>query len=316
MKLNVLISCPHLQRTIDHYRLIFEKNDIAIETPEVNQQLTEDELFEIIDRYDGIIAGDDKLSAKVLEKAERLKFISKWGVGIDSIDLRAAKKCGIGVSNTPNVFSEEVADLVIGYIVALVRKTHIIDRRVHAGEWTTAQIQGRSLRGKKLGVIGVGSIGRAVVERAIVMGMEVVGFDVLPVAKEFIQKTGMNQVSLDELLRSADIISVNCNLTDDNYHLLSFQEFSNMKDQVIIINTARGPLIDEKALVQNLKKGKIAGVALDVFEDEPLSDESPLQSFENCIFGAHNSSNTYEAVMRVNELAINNLINGLKGRDL
>ena len=263
-----------------------------------------------------IIAGDDKFTAKVLEKAVRLKIISKWGVGIDAIDLEAAKRLGIRVSNTPNVFSDEVADLVMGYIIALVRKTHIIDRKVRAGEWNTAQVQGRSLRGKVLGVIGIGSVGRAVVERAVTIGMVVIGYDVFPIAEEFVQRTGMSQVSLDELLRSADVISINCNLTRENYHMLSFREFSIMKDQVTIINTARGPLIDEKALIQSLQKGKVAGVALDVFEDEPLSQESPLRNFENCIFGAHNSSNTYEAVMRVNDLAIRNLINGFNGRDL
>jgi len=315
MKWNVLISCPHLQRSIDLYRHVFENNDIEIEVPQVNQHLTESELLDIIEQYDGIIAGDDELTAKVLEKATKLKFISKWGIGIDGIDLDAAKRLGIGVSNTPNVFSDEVADLVIGYIIALFRKTHIIDRKVHAGEWNQAQIQGKSLKGKTLGIIGVGSIGRAVAERAIAMGMVTIGYDVFPVSEEFINKTGMKQVSLDELVKSADVISLNCNLTRENYHMISFREFSLMKDQVNIINTARGPLVNEKALVLNLHEGKVAGVALDVFESEPLPDESSLRNFENCIFGSHNSSNTYEAVIRVNELAIQNLIDGLKGRN-
>ena len=316
MKWKVLISCPHLQRTIDQYRAKFADSNIEIELPPVKQMLSETELLKIIDRYVGVIAGDDELTEKVLEKGTNLMVISKWGIGIDAIDLDAAERLGIKVYNTPNVFSEEVADLVMGYIISLARKLHIIDRMVREGRWNDAQIQGISLRGKTLGVIGVGSIGRAVVERAIAAGMSVVGYDIAPISASFIRETGLRPVELEELLQTADFISLNCSLSSSNWHMLGPREFALMKTPVYIINTARGPLVDEEALVKALQEGKVAGAALDVFEEEPLPKNSPLRQFDNCIFGAHNSSNTHEAVMRTYELAIKNLIDGLKGEKL
>jgi len=311
MSLKVLVSCPHLQRTIDNYRDLFSQNGVEIDLPEVDQNLSEADLIKIIDQYDGVIAGDDVFSEKVLLHASKLKVISKWGVGVDSIDLEAAKRLGITVSNTPNVFGDEVADLVIGYIILLSRKMHLIDRSVRNGLWKDAQIRGISLRGKTLGVIGVGSIGKAVVERAKALGMITLGYDVYPISESFVKQTGLKQVTLNELLQKADFISLNCNLTPGNKHMLSKKEFDMMKSPVYIINTARGALIDESSLIQALAEGKVAGAALDVFEHEPLPGDNSLRQFENCIFGAHNSSNTYEAILRTNELAIKNLFSGL-----
>ncbi|GAB7016826.1 phosphoglycerate dehydrogenase [Methanogenium cariaci] len=312
MNYKVLISCPHLQRTIENYLPLFEKNNIELVIPQIEQNLSEKELLEIIDQYDGVIAGDDVFSEQVLAKASKLKVISKWGIGLDAIDLEAAKRLGIQVSNTPNVFGDEVADLVIGYIIMLSRNMHHINSLVRKGCWKEAQIRGQSLRGKTLGVIGVGSIGRAVIERAKAMGMNLIGYDVYPISDAFINETGMIQTSLEELLINSDFISLNCNLTEDNKHMIGKTEFELMKNQVHIINTARGGLIDEKYLLEALHSGKVAGAALDVFECEPLPLENSLHEFNNCIFGAHNSSNTYEAVMRTNDLAIDNLMKGLK----
>jgi len=311
MKWRVLITCPHLQSTIDHYRGFFSEHSIQLELPQVIQQLTESELLDIIDRYDGVIAGDDEFTAKVMQRAKRLRVIAKWGIGVDGIDLDAAERLGIRVSNTPGAFADEVADVVVGYIVLLARQLHRLDESVRSGKW--AQIRGVSLRGKTLGVIGTGSIGRAVVRRAVVMGMSVIGHDVVPPPATFVRGTGLRPAKLEELLQASDFISLNCNLTSSNRHMLGRQEFSLMKAGVCIINTARGPLIDERALVEALEEGKVAGAALDVFEREPLPPDSRLRRFDNCIFGTHNSSNTYEAVMRVNELAIRNLLSGLEG---
>ncbi|NET41047.1 phosphoglycerate dehydrogenase [Okeania sp. SIO2B3] len=311
MKWRILITCPHLQKTIDPYRPLFAERNVEIEVPTLVQQLSEAELLEIIDRFDGVIAGDDFFTAKVLEKGKRLKIVAKWGIGLDAIDLEAAKKLGILVHNTPDVFADEVADVVLGYIVLLARRLHKLDHSVRNGGWL--KVQGRSLRGKTLGVIGVGSIGRAVVRRGVALGMSVVGYDVASVPESFIQDTGMSQQSLESLLQVSDFISLNCNLTSDNRHLLGQKQFDLMKEGVYLINTARGPLVDEAALVKALAEGKVAGAALDVFEEEPLPMDSPLRQFDNCIFGTHNASNTLEAVMRVNEMAIQNLLEGLEG---
>ena len=313
MKRRILITCPHLQQTIDRYRDLFAEHGAEIELPRVVQQLSESELLKIIDRYDGVIAGDDEFTAKVLEKGKRLKVIAKWGIGVDAIDLDAAKRLGIHVVNTPAVFADEVADVVMGYIILLARQLHKLDQSVRNGGWT--KIQGVSLRGKTLGAVGVGSIGRAVIRRAVAAGMSVIGYDIVPVPTAFIKETGLCLVTFAELLRTSDFISLNCNLTPENRHMLGPREFALMKTGVYIINTARGALIDEDALVQALREGKVAGAALDVFEQEPLPTDSLLRQFDNCIFGTHNSSNTIEAVMRVNELAIRNLLDGLESAE-
>ncbi len=314
MKWRVLITCPHLQQTIDRYRDFFAERDIEIELPHLAQQLGESELLKIIDRFDGVIAGDDEFSATVLERGKRLKVIAKWGVGVDAIDLVTAKRLGIRVSSTPNVFADEVADVVMGYIILLTRQLDKIDQSVRNGGWR--KIQGVSLRGKTFGVIGVGSIGRAVVRRAVITGMSVVGYDTAPIPTSFVEETGLRIAGFEELLQASDFISLNCNLTPSNRRMLGRREFALMKTGVYIVNTARGPLIDEAALGEALREGEVAGAALDVFEQEPLPLDSPLRRFDNCIFGAHNSSNTIEAVMRANELSIRNLLNGLESETL
>lgn len=310
MKWNVLITCPQLQRTINLYRAFFAEHGIEIELPHVVQKLSESQLLEIVDRFDGVIAGDDEFTARVLEKGKRLKVITKWGVGMDAIDLEAAKRLGIRVYNTPDVFSDEVADVVMGYIILLARQLHKLDQSVRNGGWM--KIQGVSLRGKTLGVIGVGCIGRAVVRRAVATGMSVVGYDIAPIPALFVRETGLRPVEFEELLQTSDFISLNCSLTSSNWHMLGPREFALVKTGVYIVNTSRGALIGEAALGKALREGKVAGAALDVFEEEPLPSNSPLRQFDNCIFGTHNSSNAYEAVMRVNELAIRNLLNVLE----
>jgi D-3-phosphoglycerate dehydrogenase len=306
----VLITSRQLQKTIDRYRDLLARHRVEVELPEFEQQLREADLLQIIDRFDGVIAGDDEFTTRVLEKGKRLRTIAKWGVGIDAIDVEAARRLGIHISNTPNAFADEVADVVMGYVILLARQLHRMDAAVRDGRWV--KIQGTSLRGKTLGVIGVGSIGRAVVQRAAAAGMVVLGHDQVPPPATFVQQTGLRLVSWEQLLPAVEFLSLNCNLTPANRHLLDDQAFARMKRGVYLVNTARGSLIDEAALAAALRAGKVAGAALDVFESEPLPPESPLRQFDQCIFGTHNSSNTLEAVLRVNELALQNLLAGLE----
>ena len=164
MKYNVLITCPQLQETIDQYISLFEDNDIEIVMPKVVQCLREADLLDIIDKFDGVIAGDDEFTDRVLTKGKRLKVLARWGIGMDAVDLQAAQKLGITVMNTPNVFSDEVADVVMGYIIMLFRGLHRLDASVRSGGWL--KVQGRSLSGKTLGIIGVGNIGSALAKRS------------------------------------------------------------------------------------------------------------------------------------------------------
>ena len=308
MSLRALLACPHLQRELPRFASRFRDLGVEVETPEVDQQLNEQWLLDNIERFDGVVAGDDPFTAAVLARAKRLRVIAKWGIGVDNIDLDAAKAMGIRVINTPGQLSAEVAEVTIGYMVMLARHLHKIDAAVRAGDW--AQIRGSTLAGKTLGVIGLGAIGRAVARRALGMEMQVLGYD--PYADQSaIEALGVELVPLSRLLADADYISLNCNLTPENFHLIDAKALAAMKQGVFLINTSRGPLVDERALIQALASGRLAGVALDVFEEEPLSALSPLRRFENCIFGAHNCSNTQEAVARINEVVVANLLSVL-----
>lgn len=312
MSWRVLITCPPMLRTLDQCRARFAAEDWQVTTPSVTQQLTEAELCEIIADHDGVIAGDDPFTAQVLETGRngRLKALAKWGIGVDAIDLNAARRLGILTSNTPNAFGDEVADVVIGYTVLLARQLHRIDAAIRRGEWL--KIRGQSLRGKVAGVIGVGSIGRATALRLRAMGMSLLGFDVAAVPPEFLTESGLRQVDLATLLSQSDLVVLTCALTAENRHLLNERTLSQIKPGAMIINVARGPLIQETALLAALADGRVSAAALDVFENEPLGQDHPLMQFPQVILGSHNSSNTQEAVLRVNQLAIDHLVRDLR----
>jgi D-3-phosphoglycerate dehydrogenase len=305
----ILITCPQMQTYAADYSEAFAAHGLQADLPPVVQQLSEAELLKIIDHYEGVIAGDDEFTERVIARATQLRAISKWGVGIDNIDLDAARVRGIHVTNTPGTFADEVADVAVGYLVLLARQLHRIDAGVRSGEWP--KIEGTSLAGKALTIVGLGSIGTALARRAQVMGMHVTGFEISEERREAARGLGIDLVDLDAALRSAHFVSLNCPLTLENRHMLGAAQFNEMRRGVFLVNTARGPLIDEVALVRALELGQVAGAAMDVFEDEPLPLSSPLRRFENVIFGAHNSSNTAEAARRVSDLAVQNLLNAL-----
>ena len=305
----VLVTCPQLQRTIHEHDAAFAAVGIEVIVPPVIQQLTEEELIELLPGVDGIIVGDDPLTDRVLRRADRLRIISKWGVGIDNIDLGAAADLGIGVMNTPGMFGDEVADVVIGYLILLARRLHQIDAAVRAGTW--AKVEGVSLAGRTMGVVGLGAIGRSVAERGLALRMRVVGSEVFEPNAVTAEQLGVVIVDRATLLREADVVSLNCPLTAENRHMVDASAIESMKRGAWIINTARGPLIDEAALMEALASGQVGAAALDVFEVEPLPMDSPLRAFDNVILGAHNSSNTLEAVRRTSAKAIENLVRGL-----
>ena len=308
-ELAVLVTCPPMQRTASDWIGRFEALGIRVGLPPVVQQLARDELARLLPDYDGMIAGDDQVTASLLAGAPRLRVVSKWGIGLDGIDLAAAERLGIRVTNTPGSFGDEVADVAIGYMVMLARGLHRIDRSVRNGAWEKPQ--GISLAGRTLGIVGLGSIGRAVARRGIAMGMRVIGHDVIASIAERAAEIGVALVDLDTLIAEADLLSLNCPLTDQNRGLMNAARLSSMRPGSYLINTARGPLVDERALIEALRSGHLAGAALDVFEEEPLPTSSPLVGMENVVLGSHNASNTREAVARVNQLAIDNVLKGM-----
>jgi len=296
-----------MQRTRDEWLASLTDRGIAVEIPPVTQHVARADLERLLPQCDGIIAGDEPLDRALLTTAvPRLRVISRWGVGIDNVDLVAARELGIEVRNTPAVFADEVADMAIGYLIMLARQLHVIDAGVRAGGWPKPQ--GRSLAGKTLAIVGLGSIGRAAARRGIAMGMHVIGSDPMPASEAAAVELGVEIVGLDALFERADVLSLHCPLTPDTRHLVTGERLARMPRGALVVNTARGPVIDEPQLIAALESGQVGGAALDVFEDEPLPADSPLRGFPNVILGSHNASNTAEAVSRVNRLAIENLL--------
>ncbi len=311
-KFRVLVTCTPMLKSLDECQERFKAEHLEVVAPDVGQQLSEAELLDMVADFDGVITGDDPFTEQVLRvgRQGRLRAIVKWGIGLDAIDLDAARKLGVFVSNTPGTFNDEVADTALGYTLLLARKLHTIDTAVHQGEWP--KIQGTSLRGKIAGIIGVGNIGSALARRYYVLGMELLGYDPFPIDAALREETGMHQVDLDELCASADCIVLCCGLTPENYHIINPQTLAGMKEGVWIVNVARGALIDENALIGALEDGKIGGAALDVFESEPIDPAHPLLSYQQVIAGSHNASNTREAVSRVNQMSIDILVRELR----
>jgi D-3-phosphoglycerate dehydrogenase / 2-oxoglutarate reductase len=298
-----LITCLHLQRDFERYRPQYERLGVTPILPRIEgQQLDAAEMANLIEGVDAVIAGDDVIDATVLERGadSRLKAIVKWGVGTDGIDKDAAKRLGIPVYNTPGMFADEVADLALSHLLLLARRTHEMHASVLDGDWL--QAPGRSLAGQTAGVIGLGAIGSAIARRADAFGMDVVGHDIRTVGEDEHGVTGLRQLGLEQLLAEADVVFVACQLTPENRHLLSRAAFAHMREGARVINVSRGPLIDQEALVEALRSGRVAAAGLDVFEREPLPVDDPLREFaDRCTFSTHNGSNTVEAVARTNQ---------------
>lgn len=304
-----LVSCPLIQDRIHEFDDTFESHGIAYDVPDVDQQLTEAELLACIDEYDAILAGDDELTGRVLRAADRLRVIAKWGVGTDNIDQETAEAEGIAVYNTPGTLSDEVADVVLGYATMLTRRLHEVDEAVRGGDWFSPR--GTSLRDATMGVVGVGNIGSAVARRAAAHRMDVVGYDVVPLDDELVADTGISAVGRDELFERADVVSINCPLNPATEKMVDRAALRSLGPDGYLVNTSRGEIVDQSALVDAIREGRIAGAALDVFETEPLPSDDPLTELDDVLLGSHNAQNTHEAVHRTNERCVENLVTGL-----
>jgi len=307
----VLVSCPLVLDAADDYADVFDEYGIDYDVADVDQQLDEAELLDLLPDYDGILAGDDELSARVIEASPRLKAIAKWGIGTDDIDFEAAEANGVAVSNTPGAFADEVADVVIGYAIMLTRELHHVDREVRAGNWYCPR--GVSLAGRTFGIVGVGSIGSAVARRAAALGMDVLGHDVEPIPEDLREETGIEPVGREALFEQSDLVSLNCALNDATAGMVDADALDRLGPEGYLVNTSRGGLVVQDDLVAALEEDRLAGAALDVFETEPLPPESPLTGMENAILGSHNAQNTAEAVARVHDRAVANLVEDLTG---
>jgi D-3-phosphoglycerate dehydrogenase len=310
VRYRVLVSAPYAMPVIDRYRRELEAANCEIVVAPVRERLNEKELLGFVPDVDGIICGDDEITARVLDAAPRLKVISKWGTGIDSIDQDAARARGVAVRNTPNAFSEPVADTTLGYMLMFARRLDEMTRDIRSSRWEKPELV--SLRECTLGIVGVGNCGKAVARRAVAFGMKVLGHDRLDVAPEFLAQTPVQMVPLDRLLAGSDFVTLHTDLNPSSRYLMDDAAFARMKPTAFLINTSRGPVVREASLVRALETRRLAGAALDVFEKEPLPADSPLRAFPNVFLAPHNANSSREAKERVHQNTLSNLIQVLQ----
>jgi D-3-phosphoglycerate dehydrogenase len=258
-----------------------------------------------------IVRSDTTVDAEMLAQAKNLKVVVRAGVGVDNIDLNECTARGIVVMNTPDANTVSAAEHTVALILALARHIPQADRSVRDGRWERKKFTGMELNGKTLGIIGFGRVGRAVAERVRCLGVNEIAYDPF-VPEDIARHLGLSLVPrIDELFERADIISLHAVITDQTREIINAQAIAQMKDGVLIINTARGALIDNSDLAAALKNGKVAGAALDVYDVEPPSPDNPLLGLDNVVYTPHLGASTFEAQEAVGVEAANAVINAL-----
>jgi len=273
--------------------------------------LSEDELIPLLEGCVGCIAGLDHYTAKVIENAKDLKVISRYGAGVDRVDLAAAKAKNVAVCNTPGANAQAVADLTFALLLCVARKVSVLDRKTKEGQWPRSN--GTELYAKTIGVLGLGAIGKAVAKRATGFSMKILAYDPF-MNKEYAEANGIIPSDFATIIKEADFLSLNLPLTDETRHLISADVMKSMKKGSIIVNTARGGLIDETAAYELLASGHLGGMGLDVFEEEPPK-KTPLFDLENVVLTPHTSAHTAEATAGMADMSVQNLIDVLSGKD-
>lgn len=303
--LKVLICDPVAQAGID----ILKKSCEV----EVKAGLTEDELIQIAPQFDAfMVRSQTKITRPVLEAATKLQIVGRAGVGVDNIDVAAATERGVIVVNSPGGNTVAVAELVFGMMLSLVRRLIPAHESMMAGDWKRSSFMGKQVWGKTLGVVGVGRIGAEVIRRAQAFDMKVLGFDPFLTSARAAQ-LGIEAVSVEEIQKRADFITVHTPLTKETKNLFNAAAMERMKDGAILINCSRGGIVDEDALCDALKSGKLAGAGLDVFAVEPPQD-SPLRKLENVVLTPHLGASTEEAQVEVALDVARQIVEVLAGR--
>jgi len=291
-------------------RLLRSFSDNLLFNP-YGRPLIENELIPLLADCQGFIAGVDFITRKVIKNAPKLKVISRYGVGVDRVDLAAAKEKGIIVCNTPGVNSNAVADLTFALLLSLARKVPYLDRNTREGGWSRSV--GFELYGKTLAILGLGAAGKAVAKRALGFSMKILAYDHFS-SREFAYMHGIIPASLEEAAREADFLSIHLPLTAETKNLVDAGIMKSMKKGAIIINTARGGILDETAAYELLKCGHLGGLGLDVFEAEPPGS-SPLFELDSVVVTPHTGSHTAEAIAGMADLSVKNLIDVLSGKE-
>jgi D-3-phosphoglycerate dehydrogenase len=311
-KMRVLITTTSFMDTPGTHHDLLKEGEYEIVT--ARGPLTDEQMIDLVGDADGIICGDDAITRRVIEKAlPRLKVVSKYGIGVDRIDLEAARELGVPVTYTPGVNEVTVAEHVFGLMISLARNIPQENHLVKDGQWK--RITGHELWGKTIGIIGMGRIGKQVARRALAFEMKVVGCD--PIWDDpFCQQYSVGRCLMaEELLQQADIVTLHMNLTPENRYFINRERLSLMKRTTYVINCARGALVNAADLLEALREGRIAGYAADVLEHEPPDPDDPLVTcgLENVILTPHIGSRTYESVVRQATMAVKNLVAVLSG---
>jgi len=302
----VITDCDH--GSIEEEKEEFDRIGAELILAQVKE---EEDLIGICKEADGIINQYSLLTRKVLENLPKCKVVARYGVGVDSIDIKAATEFGIIVANVPDYCMDEVADQAIAMLLALIRKTVFFGQKVKAGHWDfRIGIPIHRIRGKTMGLIGCGRIGMEVARKISVFGVRVVAFD------PYIEKgcKGIQLTNLDTVLMESDFISIHCPLNESTRHLIGEREFKRMEKKPLLINTSRGPIIDEKAFIQALEEGLISGAGLDVLEKEPPDSQNPLLKMENVILSPHVGFYSEESISELKRRTAKNVSDVLMER--
>ena len=311
MKFNVLVTHKLLPEA-----MAYLQSHVDLELCPEKDALTKQDIIQKIGDKDGLLCLlTDEIDREIIAAASRLRIIANCAVGFNNIDFASARAKGILVTNTPGILTETTAELTWALILSVARRipqAHVFTRNKNFKGWEFDLFLGKDIRGKRLGIIGLGRIGKAVAQRAAAFQMEIVYFDLHRLSAEDEKKFQASYLSLDDLLRTADIISIHASMTGEAYHLISADRIRLMKKDAILINVARGPIVDEKALAEALEKGQIWGAGLDVYEREPDIEEK-LFGLDNVVLLPHIGSATYETRLKMAMAASKNLVQGLRG---
>ena len=292
------------------------KENFEVLYPENSFYFSDAEVQEHLAVADGVLSVFTKpFKADLLKLAPNVKIVSNYGVGYNNIDVEYATSNGIAVCNTPGAVTEPTAEMAMGLMIALMRRICETDRKLRnpAGlKWGMMENLGSSLWGKTLGIVGMGRIGRAITRRAVASGMKVIYYNRTKPA-EGKEEADAKWVPFDTLLELSDIVSLSCPLTDETFHLIGDAQMQRMKTGAYLINTARGPVVDEQALVKNLLNGKLGGAGLDVFEDEPRITPE-LFAIDNVVLTPHTATGTIDSRIMMAEEASESIIRFFNGR--
>ena len=311
MSLKVVVGSRSRSRSKEAMEIL-EKNGYILELNPFDRTMTEDELIERIKGASALVAGSDKVTKRVLEAGSpTLKIVAKQGVGYNTIDIEAAKELGIAVTITPGANSKSVADLTMGLILNAARNISGMDRAIRNNEWY--RYTGCELNNKIIGIVGMGHIGGEVAKRAYAFGMKILAYDIYP-RQDFIEKYNVTYVSLEKLFKQSDVITLHAPAIKATENMINRDSLNLMKSTAILVNAARGELINEEDLYEALKNKKIGFAALDVYKNEPLKN-SKLTDLENIVFTAHAGAYTKSAIIGAGVIAPEEIVRVLSGEE-